>query len=330
MLKEARFYEKLDKANVRGLLCPHRCKLSDGETGICGARKNMGGILYAMAYGEITSYGLDPIEKKPLYHYYPGKKIFSVGSFGCDLKCDFCQNYRIAHERPSTVHMEPERLLEMALKSKDVSIGVAFTYNEPVINAEYIINCAKLIRSHGMKVVLVSNGFIREDPLEALLEQVDAMNIDLKAFNDSFYRNICKGAVNPVKKTIERACRNIHVEVTTLLIEGLNTDEREMDEMSSYLGGLKKDIPLHISRYYPAWKRKDPPTPVETLKNLSDIARRHLNNVYIGNVQGIDNNTYCPACRAVIVDRSEYTGQVLNLKDGICSVCGRKILIRHD
>ncbi len=330
MFKEARFYEKLDKSQVRCLLCPHQCKLLVGETGICGARKNMGGKLYAMGYGEITSYGIDPIEKKPLFHFYPGKKIFSVGSFGCNLKCDFCQNYRIAHERPGTVHMEPERLLEMALNSNDVSIGVAFTYNEPVINAEYIIKCAKLIRSHGMKVVLVTNGFIREDPLEALMEQVDAMNIDLKAFNDSFYNSICKGMVNPVKKTIERACRSVHVEVTTLLIEGLNTDEREMDEMSRYLGDLKKDMPLHLSRYYPAWKRNDPPTPVETIKNLSETAKRHLNNVYIGNVPGIDNNTYCPQCRSLIVDRSEYAGKVRNLKDGICSVCGRKILIRND
>jgi pyruvate formate lyase activating enzyme len=330
MFKEARFYEKLENLQVRCLLCPHYCKLSVDQTGICGARKNRGGLLYAMGYGEITSYGLDPIEKKPLFHYYPGKKIFSIGSYGCNLKCDFCQNYRIAHERPGTVHMEPEKLLELALSYGDESIGVAFTYNEPIINAEYIIKCAKLIHAEGMKVVLVTNGFINEDPLEALLEQVDAMNIDLKAFNEKFYTDICCGAANPVKKTIERACRSVHVEVTTLLIEGLNTDEREMDEMSRYLGGLKSDMPFHLSRYFPAWKRKDPPTPIERIRSLAEIARRHLNHVYIGNVPGADNNTYCPECRALIVDRSEYEGMVHNLNNGICEKCGRRIMIRHE
>ena len=330
MLKEARFYEKLENLQVGCILCPHVCKLSRGETGICGIRKNKDGLLYAMGYGEIASYGMDPIEKKPFFHYYPGKKIFSVGSYGCNLKCDFCQNYKIAHERSQTVHLEPQELLDLLLKHKRESIGLAFTYNEPLINPEYIIKCAKLVHAQGMKVALVTNGFINEDPLEAVLDHVDAMNIDLKAFNNSFYRDICGGAVNPVKKTIERACRSLHVEVTTLLIDGLNTDEREIDEMARYLGKLKKDMPLHISRYFPAWKRNDPPTSLETIKHLSEIARRHLNYVYIGNVSGVDNNTYCPECKSLIVDRREYDGKIYNLKNGICQKCGRRIIIKNE
>lgn len=329
MLKEARFYEKLENSMVRCRLCPHECRLSVGQTGICKARKNRGGLLYAMGYGEISSYGLDPIEKKPLYHYYPGSKIFSVGGFGCNMKCDFCQNYRIAHERPQTLHMEPARLAEIVENYKGESIGVAFTYNEPAINAEYVVKCAKLVRNMGLKVVLVTNGFINEEPLEAILEQVDAMNIDLKAFDDGFYEKICMGRLEPVKKTIERACRRIHVEVTTLLIDGLNTGEKDMEEMSRFLSNLKPDMPLHLSRYFPAWKRSDPATPVERMKDLKQIAERHLNHVYLGNVSGVDSNTYCPGCNEILAERDSFGGRVLNMENGRCRKCGRSINMEY-
>lgn len=328
MACEARFYERQGEGRLTCRLCPHACSLEAGQTGRCGVRVNRGGVLEARAYGEISAFGLDPVEKKPLYHFYPGSAIFSVGSYGCNLACDFCQNHRIAHGRPRTLHLEPQQLVEAAAE-ESASIGVAFTYNEPVINIEYILDCAELLRRRGMKVVLVTNGFIEEEPLEILAEAVDAMNIDLKAFHEGFYSEVCRGGLAPVKRTIRRASRSVHLEVTTLLIEGLNTDPGEIRDLSRFLADLGPDIPLHLSRYFPAWKRTDPPTSPALMGELAETAREHLNHVYLGNVAGFDNNTYCPDCGALLVERHAYQAFVRTLKAERCGRCGRKIYIRQ-
>jgi pyruvate formate lyase activating enzyme len=280
---EARFYEKAGDAHARCRLCPHHCLIEDGRTGLCGARRNVGGALYAESYGQATSLALDPIEKKPLYRFYPGSQILSMGSYGCNMDCAFCQNSTISQARPGTEFVSPARLAGLAA-SVPGNLGVAFTYNEPLIAAEYILDAAPLLRQRGMKVVLVSNGLICEEPLAALLPFVDAMNIDLKAFTPEFYKRM-GGDFETVKRNIARCAESCHVEVTTLVIPGENDGDDEMTALSRRLASISRDIPLHLSRFFPRYKMTEkPPTPIETLTRLAAIARQSLAYVYIGNV----------------------------------------------
>jgi pyruvate formate lyase activating enzyme len=282
-MKEARFYEKADGANVRCNLCPHRCRIPDGQAGLCGARRNAGGTLCAESYGRVSSLALDPIEKKPLYHFRPGSQILSMGSYGCNMVCAFCQNSSISQTRPETEFVSPKRLAEIAA-SVPRNLGVAFTYNEPLIGAEYILDAAPLLRRSGMKVVLVSNGMIREEPLTELLPFVDALNIDLKAFTPEFYRRM-GGDLETVKRNIARCAESRHVEVTTLVIPGENDGDDETAELSRWLASISRDIPLHLSRFFPRHRMtKKPPTPARTLTRLAAIARQSLEYVHIGNV----------------------------------------------
>ena len=322
--KEAMYYKKRGKT-VECLLCPHHCSIKPGQRGLCYVRENIDGTLYTHNYGRISAYNLDPIEKKPLYHFFPGKWILSVGSFGCNLKCSFCQNYTIAHGIPNTVDISPEELVDRARNMKD-NIGIAYTYNEPSIWYEYILDTAMAAKEAGLRNVLVTNGYISEEPLKQLLPFVDAMNIDVKAFGGSYYREICKGRLEPVMETVARAVSSCHVEITTLVIGGLNDNFDELEEMGKWLGELSSSIPLHLSRYYPAYKMDRPPTPVEVLLRAREVMQKYLDFVYIGNVVGMDNNTYCPSCRAKLIDRDWYRVRVF--ADGEeCKNCGRKINI---
>ena len=267
-------------------ICPRRCLLESGQTGFCGARKNTGGAITCENYGQITSMALDPIEKKPLRHFYPGSFILSVGSCGCNMRCPFCQNHRISTpaEKPDAVYVSPEALVEKAesLKSRG-NIGIAYTYNEPLIGYEYVTDCARLAQKKGLKNVLVTNGFINEGPLSALLPFIDAANIDLKCFNDEYYRKL-GGGLDAVKRTIETAAQSIHVEVTTLIIPGENDSEGEMDMLSAWLSAINSDIPLHVSRFFPNYKYADKaPAPVEHIYSLAGTARKNLRRVYTGN-----------------------------------------------
>jgi pyruvate formate lyase activating enzyme len=267
-------------------ICPHACALEEGRTGLCRARKNQNGTVVSTNYGKITSIGLDPIEKKPLARFMPGSKILSVGSFGCNLSCPFCQNYTIAcgDEELSVRVIPPEELLNMAVRMiSEGNIGVAYTYNEPLIGYEYVMDCARLLRHNNMKNVVVTNGYINPDPLNNLLPFIDAMNIDLKGFSQEFYSKL-GGRLDPVKKTIELATKVCHVEVTTLIIPGENDSEEEMRALAGFLAGISPDIPLHISRFFPRHLYADrDPTPVKTVYRLADIARESLNYVYSGN-----------------------------------------------
>lgn len=324
-LKEAKFYERRNDGSIKCLLCPHYCEIYDSKLGRCNVRKNIKGRLMTVNYGKIAAYKLDPIEKKPLYHFYPGRKVLSIGSFGCNLKCSFCQNYSIAHEIPQIIEVTPEKIGEI-VNSEVENIGVAYTYNEPSIWYEFMSDIAKQIKEKDKQNVVVTNGYINKDPLLQLLPYIDAMNIDLKAFSNKFYKDICKGKKSPVLDTIITAKKFCHIEITTLLVEELNTKKEEIVKLSKWIASIDKNIPLHLSRYYPQYKMNIPATSVETIIDLYDTARKYLNYVYIGNISGVDNNTYCPECKNLIVSRDSRC-RLGNLVNKICNCCGKKIEI---
>ncbi len=273
-------------------LCPHRCSLAEGQTGFCRARSNRNGIIVCDNYGQITSIALDPIEKKPLFHFYPGSRILSVGSYGCNLRCPFCQNYDISMAGKGQAGIEyisPEKLVMTAVRMAGSAencgnIGIAYTYNEPLISYEYVLDCSSLARQAGLKNVLVTNGYICEEPLRKLLPCIDALNIDLKAFSESFYKKI-SGDLETVKRSILIAAESdTHVEVTTLIIPDENDSPEEMDCLSAWIASVDPAIPLHLSRFFPRYRMTDRnATDIGSIYSLADIARRHLSHVHEGN-----------------------------------------------
>lgn len=267
-------------------VCPRSCRLEDGKTGWCRARRNVNGKIESINYGLLTALALDPVEKKPLYRFMPGSKVLSLGSFGCNLDCPFCQNDSIsaADDSIAATLVSPQELVQKALDLKPRgNIGLAYTYNEPLIGIEYVRDCSRLAHEAQLKNVIVTNGFINEAPLKELLPFIDAINIDLKAFNEQFYKNI-GGDLNTVKRSIKIACQSCHVEVTTLIIPNENDSPAEMREMSEWLASVNKDIPLHISRFFPRYRYADRnPTNVDDMRLLATIARGSLNHVYLGN-----------------------------------------------
>ena len=269
-------------------ICPRQCNLNEGQIGFCKARACLNGAVVPINYGKITSLALDPIEKKPLYHFYPGSKILSVGSFGCNLRCPFCQNYEISMAGINDIahqYITPADLTDMAIKLAQGplgNLGVAFTYNEPFISYEFVRDCCVLLHQAGLKTVLVSNGHINRQPLLELLPLVDAMNIDLKGFTKEYYDYV-GGNLECVKQTIAETYNKCHIEVTTLIVPTKNDDPAQMEAEAAWLASLSPEIPLHISRYFPRYKSTIPATEVETVYQLRDIARKHLKNVHVGN-----------------------------------------------
>ena len=315
------------------LLCPHFCKLAVGKTGICGVRKNTGNKIELITYGVISGCCLDPVEKKPLYHFYPGFNILSIGSYGCNMHCDFCQNYHISQNVPSVPPdlVKPEKIVKDALSAVN-NIGIAFTYNEPVIWFEYMRDVAQEAKKEGLKTVMVSNGFVNKDPLEAIIGFIDAFNIDLKAFNNNFYKRLTGAELEPVMNGLKQIARSgRHLEITTLIIPGQNDGEMEMEMQSEWIANeLGKDVPLHLSKYFPMFKREDRSTPQESLERLFQIASGKLNHVYMGNtLSEIGQDTICPGCRTIVTWRSGYKIKLQNLDEkGRCSECGTNVY-RH-
>ena len=293
-------------------VCFRRCELEEGQTGACGARRNVNGTVTASNYGRLTALALDPIEKKPLARFCPGSNILSVGSYGCSLRCPFCQNYEIASAREEkrregaegpapvafrdgnrlrtldTAVYTPDQLCAMALDLQSRgNIGIAFTYNEPLIGWEFVRDTARLFRRHGMRTVLVSNGMASQEVLGEILPYIDAMNIDLKGFTEEFYRDFLGGDLAMVKDFIAEAARGCHVELTKLIIPDKNDSEEEMREMTAWIaslrGGRGREIPLHVSRYFPRYKWTAPATRVAAVYRLADVARETLDYVYTGN-----------------------------------------------
>lgn len=312
------------------LLCPHLCKIAEGKTGICGIRKNTGREIELITYGVISGYALDPVEKKPLYHFFPGRNILSIGSFGCNMKCDFCQNYTISQAVPGRMkeEMMPDELLEAA-HSASGNIGIAFTYNEPGIWFEFMRDVALAFKEKNLKTVMVSNGYISEEPLREVTEFIDAFNIDLKSFNEDSYRKLTGAHLEPVKKSLKLiADSGRHLEVTSLIIPGHNDNEKEMILQTEWIAGeLGKSVPLHLSRYFPMYKRGDPATSNETLLRLYEIASEKLDYVYMGNTHTNEGqDTICPGCGTTVTYRSGYSIRTTNLdKEGKCLICGTLI-----
>lgn len=266
-------------------VCFHHCALSEGQTGLCRARGNRGGEVVSLSYGLVTSIALDPVEKKPFNRWQSGKYILSVGTFGCNLSCAFCQNASISQvgEEAETDSLSPERLADLAKEfvSRD-NVGAAFTYNEPLIGWEYVYDAAKLLHEKGLLAALVTNGTAEPEILEKLLPYVDAMNIDLKTWSAESYKKL-GGDLDTVKRTITRAAKSCHVEVTTLAVPGISDSVEDMDREAAWLASISEELPLHISRYFPRWKMDEPMTPMATMEKLCETARRHLKYVYAGN-----------------------------------------------
>ncbi len=327
-MHKAMFWKKAEEQRVQCILCPQKCLIAPERRGFCKVRVNEEGSLYSVNYGKCSSYGFDPIEKKPLYHFLPGSSIFSVGTFGCNFRCGFCQNWSIAHGDPDTVVVTPEKLVETAANNDEKSVGIAYTYSEPLMWYEFVYDTAKKVRAAGMKNVLVTNGFINPEPLKEILPLIDAMNIDVKGFSDSYYNEACVGELHPVLETVELASSHCHVEITTLLVTGLNDSRDEISQLVDWLAGVNPEIPLHFSRYFPNYQMELPPTPVSTMEMAREIALEKLSYVYLGNLRGTDaSNTYCPQCKQLLIDRSGYRAALVGMKGDTCSKCGRKINI---
>lgn len=321
-MKKALHFEKIQDDYVKCVLCPRECVVKSGQAGYCRGRENREGEMYAKNYAQVSAVAMDPIEKKPLYHFYPGREILSVGTVGCNLGCKFCQNWHIAHKNADTREVLSDELVGLALERD--SVGIAYTYSEPLVWYEYILDTAKKAHEVGLKNVLVSNGLIHREPLLELLKYIDGVNLDVKAFRQEFYQEVCGGGnLEAVKETARLVAEHCHLEVTTLLIPGLNDAPGEVRELAEWLGGISADIPIHFSRYFPQYKLNLPPTPVESLQRAKEVAGEYLHYIYLGNVPNEDRDTYCHRCHYRVI-RRDWEVKV-DLFEGYCPECGTKI-----
>jgi pyruvate formate lyase activating enzyme len=329
--REASYWQPLDNGWVRCLLCPRQCVVPPGGRGHCGVRENRDGVYYTLTYGDPCAIHIDPIEKKPFFHFLPGTTAFSIATAGCNLDCKFCQNWQISQSKPEDLYnysLSPADLVDAALRSGAKSI--AYTYSEPTIFYEYMFDCAKIAHEKGLRNVYHSNGYINEEPLKALAPYLDAANIDLKGMSEEYYADMSDGSLAPVLRTLKILHdAGVHVEITTLVIPGRNDDPAMIKKECEWIrDNLGPDTPLHFSRFHPEYKLRDlPPTPIETLDEARDTALRvGLEYVYVGNVPGhAGNSTYCPECGAEVIDRVGYDVELVGLKDGHCASCGAPI-----
>lgn len=291
-------------------------------------RQNQDGKLYSLVYEQFTAVNIDPIEKKPLYHFYPGSSIFSLGTAGCNFHCQFCQNWEISQKKPGELNLRQisnEDIVRMAKENK--TMGIAFTYNEPLMNYEFVLTCAQKARRAGLKNVLVTNGYIQEEPLLKLLPFIDALNVDVKSFRDEFYKKICGGRLAPVLRTVEICVKKkVHLELTTLIVPHENDSTEEIEDLTDWVYSLGEDIPLHFSRYLPNYRMTIGPTTLAVLHKARQIAYKKLKYVYIGNVfEENQANTYCPYCQELLIARIGYQTTIKALEKGYCQKCGNKV-----
>jgi len=329
-LREARFYEPLAEGRVRCVACAHRCVVLPQQMGICGVRANKEGKLYTLVYGKAVAAHVDPIEKKPLYHFLPGTRSFSIATAGCNLHCRYCQNWQISQVRSRDSELgfalAPEQAVESATRYGCGSL--AYTYTEPTVFIEYALDTAREAKRRGLKNVFVTNGYYTEEALEEMLPLIDAANVDLKSFRDGTYRKVCGATLKPVLDSISRSFqRGMWIEVTTLVIPGLNDSDAELRDIAQFLAGLSRDLPWHLSRFFPAYRMTDRgPTPVTTLNHARDIGRAAgLHHVYVGNVGGEREDTTCPQCGEILLVRSSLRLLANYLRDGACPRCRRPL-----
>jgi pyruvate formate lyase activating enzyme len=331
-MKEAMFYEKLDEKKVRCFLCAHHCLIKDEKRGICYVRKNIDGTLYTLVYGRVVSMNIDPIEKKPLFHFQPGSTSFSIAAVGCNFRCEHCQNFEISQypkEHEGEIlgqHVTPEVIVEAAERNGCKSIS--YTYTEPTIFFEFAYDCARLAHEKGIKNVFVSNGYTTPEATRVIAPYLDGNNIDLKG-NDDFYNKICGARLEPVKETIRLMKElGVWVEVTTLIIPDYNDSEEDMRDIAGFIKSVDPFIPWHVTQFYPTFQLTDKPrTPVKTLRKARDIGfETGLKYVYEGNVPGEGGeNTYCHNCKKLLIKRFGFSIIENKLKDGRCSECGADI-----
>jgi pyruvate formate lyase activating enzyme len=330
-LKEALFYQSLANEIVQCNLCSHRCpRIVDSKKGICGVRENRNGKLYSLVYGKIVAHNVDPIEKKPLYHFLPGSSAYSIGTMGCNFRCGNCQNYTISQtpkEGGKVIgqEMPPEEIVAEAKRFNCQSI--AYTYSEPTIFFEYAYDVAILARKEGIKNVFVTNGYITEEALRVIAPYLDAVNVDLKSFSEDFYRQNCGAHLKPVLDSIKLYKElGIWTEITTLIIPTLNDSDKELGKIASFIKERGEGTPWHVSQFYPLWKLTElPPTPVAALQKTTEIGEVGLRYVYQGNVPGRGENTYCHECNRLLIERYGYEIIHDRIEDSKCPYCGTKI-----
>lgn len=325
-MKTAEYWHPIDGPRAQCDLCPHHCRVGEGQSGRCGVRTFSEGALRAAAYGHLSSAHIDPIEKKPLYHFRPGSSIFSVGGWGCNFACAFCQNWSISQQFDGESRVfTAEQVVHEAVRSGCGSI--AYTYNEPLVGFEFVRDCAVLARRAGLANVLVTNGFVEAPPAAELLPLVAALNVDIKSMGESFYAQQCRGRLAPVlafcRQAVAVGCR---LEITNLVIPTLNDAPEQVEALARWIAGnLGEHTPLHLSAYRPEFRMELPPTPPETLEAAWAICRRHLRYVYVGNVRTRDGqDTMCLGCGNVLIRRRGYTTELIGLKAGACAACGRQ------
>ncbi len=328
-MKEALYYSRRG-SEIICELCPRECRLREGQTGICGVRKVEEGKLLAVNYAQCAALNIDPVEKKPLYHFYPGWEILSLGTTGCNLHCSFCQNWTLARgERSQVMETITSDELLRILQSRPAreQLGIAYTYNEPTIWYEFVLETSRLMVENGYKNVLVSNGLINKKPLKELLPFIQAMNIDIKAFSKDFYLRHCKGrGLEEVLRTVEQAHSRCHVELTYLIITTLNDSPEEIGDFINWVASVDREIPVHFSRYFPNYQMEMPPTPLETMRRAWETAREKLSYVYIGNIMDPKRSaTYCPSCNQLLISRRGYHINNDGLEDKNCIKCGNTI-----
>jgi pyruvate formate lyase activating enzyme len=327
-IKEAMWYTKMELKKVRCDLCPRRCVVDDGERGFCGVRENRNGIYYTLVYSNPCAVHVDPIEKKPFFHFLPATLSFSIATAGCNIECAYCQNWEISQSRPEqtkNVYMPPKKVIELAKRFGCAS--VSFTYTEPVVFYEYMFDTAKLANKSDIKALMVTNAFIEPKPLREVCKVLDGIKVDFKAFSEEFYRKVCRGQLKPVLRAIELIKESGKwLELVVLIVPGLNDSPKEVKQMCNWIkANLGVDVPIHFSRFIPMYKLRNlPPTPVETLERCHNIAKEvGLHYVYIGNVFGHSaESTYCPRCKSTVIKRYGYKTDVQGLRNGKCAKCG--------
>jgi pyruvate formate lyase activating enzyme len=328
---EARFYRKLPNCKIKCQLCPLACVVADTERGSCGVRENRGGVFYTLVHSRICAANVDPVEKKPLFHYLPGTTAFSLGTAGCNVHCKFCQNWELSQSPPEQLPAEftpPQRVAELALQYDCPTI--AFTYNDPVVFAEYLMDTADAGHSAGVRSIAVSNGFMQPDALQAAYAKMDAVKIDLKSFSDSFYRHVVKGRLKPVLDSLVTLRKmDKWTEIVYLVLPTLNDSDEEFRGLAKWIfANLGADVPLHFTQYHPGYLLQNlPVTPVSTLERAKAIADAEgLHFVYIGNVPGHPaQNTYCPRCRKLLVERVGFTASQMLIRNHCCPFCQQPI-----
>ncbi len=331
MTHVASWWHTLTDGQVVCDLCPVGCKLSEGQDGLCQTRGNIGGEMVAKQYGKVVAAAVDPIEKKPFYHYHPGRPILSVAAMGCNLHCQFCQNWTISQQvSGSTTDLTPEDVVATA--QRDGSFGIAYTYSEPLVWYEFVSDTAALAHEQGLKNVIVSNGFINREPLRQLLPLIDAANIDLKSMDEDFYRKTCRAGLQPVLDTVDLIhTAGVHLEVTNLVIPGHNDSDGHFRRLAGHMAAIDHDIPLHLSAYRPHYEFNAPATPPQTLLRAARIAHEKLRFVYIGNImQAGWGNTNCPGCGTTVIERNGYRTNSRLTPEGCCPECRRRLPIVVD